>query len=246
MFKLFNKPKFPVKLFTAASITALILFIAMILLLRVFTAGVSAPKQNAIAGKAAQAPQDGIDDPFITKVPALKDMIKGPIITDVDPAIGEAKAPVTIVVYSDYECDFCGKQEKILREAMDKFAGKIKLIRKDYPEEDENSISFRAAEAGRCAHEQNKFWSYHDLLFKNSGNLSEKIFADFAAKLNLNLSEFTDCLAKRETAQLIKNGCKEANALEITGIPFIYVNNQEIMGQITLGELEEMIKNELK
>jgi protein-disulfide isomerase len=47
------------------------------------------------------------------------------------------------------------------------------------------------------------------------------------------------------TKQLINDNIEEANALAITGIPFFYINNQEIMGETTYDELERIVKIEL-
>jgi len=47
------------------------------------------------------------DDPLLTIIPDLEDMITGPIITDVDPAIGSAEAKINIVAYTDFECSYC-------------------------------------------------------------------------------------------------------------------------------------------
>ncbi|MDP2766943.1 MAG: thioredoxin domain-containing protein [Candidatus Methanoperedens sp.] len=183
-------------------------------------------------------------DLLITKVPRLEDMITGPIISDLDPGMGNEEAPVTIVIFSDYQCGFCQKQEQALKELMSRYEGKIRLIRKDYPETDENSISFLAAAAGRCAQEQKKFWEYHDLLFQNSGGLNSKIFFELAKKLNLNINQFNYCLSGNEAEQLIKDNIEEADALNISGVPFIYVNDQEVMGEITFEELRRIVEIE--
>ncbi len=180
-----------------------------------------------------------------TKVPRLKDMLAGPIISGLDPGMGNEKAPVAVVIFSDYQCDFCREQEQILKNLLNQYGDKIRLIWKDYPESDENSISFLAAVAGRCAQEQKKFWEYHDLLFQNSGGLNSKILFELARKLNLNINQFNYCLSGNEAEQLVKDNIEEADALGISGVPFIYVNDREVMGEITLEELGEIIEIEL-
>ena len=112
-------------------------------------------------------------------------------------------------------------------------------------ENDENSISFQAAIAARCAQEQNQFWPFHDLLYKNNNNLTQLKFLNFADQLGLNRAKFVKCLDNNNIRQLIKDNIKEANALNITGIPFIYVNNQEVMGEISLEELEKIVEIKL-
>ncbi|MCG2695502.1 DsbA family protein, partial [Candidatus Parcubacteria bacterium] len=132
-----------------------------------------------------------------------------------------------------------------LKQIIDKYEGKIKLIWKDYPEKDENSISFQAAVSARCAKEQNQFWAYHDLLYENSQNLNQEKFLELASDLNLDINQFNECLAGEDAKNLVRDNMEEANALDISGIPFIFVNDQEVMGEISLEELERMVNIEL-
>ncbi|MDP3042970.1 MAG: thioredoxin domain-containing protein [bacterium] len=243
MFKFNNKNSLSLKLFVAASLAIFILFVFVF-----FITKISPPLARGgadIRGKYYLNENYSEGDLLITKVPRLKDMLAGPIISDLDPGMGNEKAPVTIVIFSDYQCGFCQKQEQILKNLLNQYGDKIRLIWKDYPESDENSISFLAAVAGRCAQEQKKFWEYHDLLFQNSNGLNSKILFELARKLNLNINQFNYCLSGSEAEQLIKDNIEEADALGISGVPFIYVNDREVMGEITFEELRRIVEIEL-
>jgi predicted DsbA family dithiol-disulfide isomerase len=184
-------------------------------------------------------------DPFITKVLNLKDIIDGPLINEADPSLGNAKAPITIVYFADFECEFCQNQEKILKQIMNEYRDKIRLIWKDYPVNDPSAPSYQAAIAARCAGNQNKFWKYHNLLFEESHNLNKQTFIEIAQELELNLREFEKCLTSDKIKNLINDNIIEANALDIKGVPFIFVNKREIMGEIGLEELRKIIELEL-
>jgi len=236
---------FPTKLFIAASLATFILFAFFWFLVRTNFVTNNSDRQAVSGDKYYLNENYEEKDPFITKVPDLKDMLAGPIISQADPALGSDNAPITIVEFSDYECEFCQKQEQALKQIIDKYEGKIKLIWKDYPEKDENSISFQAAVSARCAREQNQFWPYHDLLYENSQNLSQEKFLELASDLNLDINQFNECLAGENAKNLVRDNMEEANALDISGIPFIFVNDQEVMGEISLEELERMVNIEL-
>jgi len=245
MLKISKKPNFPITLFVAASLATFVLFSFLFFLAKVNLTG------NTIAQKPNSKEKYYLNENYsegdllITKVPNLKDMLVGPIISNLDPSLGEEGAAITIVEFSDFECNFCQKHEQIIKQIMEEYPDKIKLIWKDYPENNQNLPSFQAAIAGRCAQEQNQFWAYHDLLYKNSNNLNQETYLSLAKKLNLNLIKFNNCLAGNEAKKLIRNNIEEANALDIKGIPFIYINNQEVMGQISLEELKQIIEIEL-
>ncbi|MFH0923413.1 MAG: thioredoxin domain-containing protein, partial [Candidatus Falkowbacteria bacterium] len=132
---------FPTKLFVAASLATFVLFAFVWFFVKTNLIANNSGKQAGSNDQYYLNENYEDKDPFITKVPDLKDMLAGPIISQLDPALGSDNAPITIVEFSDYECEFCQKQEQALKQIIDKYEGKIKLIWKDYPEKDENSIS---------------------------------------------------------------------------------------------------------
>jgi len=206
------------------------------------------PVKNSIARQQNRYhPNNTFDtsNPFITKVKRLKDLIDGPIINNIDPSIGNAGAPVTIVEFSDFECSFCRKQEKVLSRIMKEYGNKVRLIWKDYPIDIPAAASYQSAIAARCAGEQNEFWGYHNLLFEKNNNLNQKTFLKIAQKLNLDLKQFKKCAAGDEIKKSINNNIIEANALGINGVPFIFVNKQKVTGNISVEELRKIIETEL-
>ena len=183
-------------------------------------------------------------DPYTTKIPNLRDMLAGPIITNLDPSLGDINSPVTMVVFSDFECSYCAEQEKILKKALEKY--NIRLVWKDYPASDTQSRSYQAAMAARCAQAENAFWDYHDLLFEDNSNLDKSNLLKIAQKLHLDMDEFNDCLDNAFTSELVHDDMLEADALGINGIPFLYVNNQEMLGKIDADDLDKLIEIELQ
>ncbi len=186
------------------------------------------------------------NDPYLFRNPDLSDILRGPIISSSDPGFGRVDAPVAIVQFEDFLCDNCVEQEKVLKKMQKKYPNQLRVIWKDYPEADINSISFQASRAGRCAFEQGKFWEYHDFLFANNKNLSQELFLQGAKKLGLNLVEFKECLKERKVDKQILENIEEANALNIIGVPFLYVNDKEFLGLVNETELEKVILREFK
>ncbi|NTW22329.1 DsbA family protein [Candidatus Falkowbacteria bacterium] len=238
------KQKFFTPLFIASSAVAIFIFIFSVMLLRgiIFYNQPAAAEQSTSPDPYAEFQTD----PFITKVPTAKDLITKPIINGSDPILGDMKSPITIIQFSDFTCSYCGSQELQIRKLMDEYPGKIKLIWKDYPEKDTASISHRAAIAGRCAASQGKFWQYHDLVFQGGSKISAESLTSIAKKLTLNMIDFNKCFKDSLTAQSINNNMIEANALGITGIPFLFVNDKEFMGEVTFAELKQTVESLLK
>lgn len=245
MWQFFKKPKLPTTIFVIASLSSFLILMAVFLM-------VTASNTYLVWGNPV-APADrlylksNIDpgDPMVTKAMDLKQVLAGPILSSRDPSLGSESSPVTVVLFSDFSCEFCQQQEIAIRKAYDLYENKIRVVWKDYPELKLESDSFQAALAARCANEQGKFWPYHDLLFKNRNKLSDKTFYSIANQLKLDNGQFDSCFQGLKTKQYIDDNILEANALEISGVPFIYVNDQEMIGAVSFEDLDRMIKREL-
>ncbi len=184
----------------------------------------------------------GNKDPFITRNPNLGDKISSPIIDGSDPSIGPDDAKVDLILFSDFDCDFCRRQYETIKDIIKDNEKKVRLIWKDYPDKDANSRSWQAGMAGRCAYEQDLFWEYYDLL-----SLDPKAsFVDIARKADLNIRKFSNCLKDKKTADDLKDNIAEADSLRIAGVPYLFVNGKELLGEVKRSELEDMIELETK
>ena len=81
---------------------------------------------------------------------------------------------VTLIEFSDYQCPFCERhftqtEGQIKKEYID--SGKVKFYYRDFPLSQIHPGAQKAAEAARCAGDQNKYWEYHDSLFQNQQNI---------------------------------------------------------------------------
>lgn len=246
---MFKKIKFSISLFVIASLASLILLSLFFFFLRIKINSFIIKSENKSDSVYYLNKDYNDGDPLITKIPSLSDILSGPIISELDPSIGNPNSSVAIIYFSDYECDYCHEQEAVLKNILEKYEDKIRIIWKDYPE---SNISFLSSVAARCAFEQGRFIEYHDLLYErdlyNIGdNESEnkKFFVDLAGEVGLKKNIFKECLDDKEIFQQIFNNILEAQALDIGGIPFIYINDQEIMGASSEEEIIKIIDIEL-
>lgn len=245
MFRIFKKEKFPIKTFIFVSIFNFLLLFFVLAVLKTILFPARQSSQNEVANDYYLNTEYKDRDPLITSVPTLKDMITGPIIDGNDPSLGAENGQVVITEFADFECSYCLKQEKIIRELLEEYSGKIKLIWKDFPDVKISSPSFQASIAGRCAGKQGKFWEYHDLLFSH-GNYNKDLFIELANNLGLKIDDFGACLQNEGVIRSINDNILEADALEITGVPFLYINDKEIMGEVDKEELKNIIDKELE
>ncbi|MEA3449930.1 MAG: thioredoxin domain-containing protein [Patescibacteria group bacterium] len=240
-----KKNKFNIKLFVIFSLL-LFIFVVISMFFVLFRPYFVLTKRSEKNFENRYYFEENIDnnDPYINKVPNFADLLAGPIISESDPIRGNKEAEVAIVIFSDFVCSFCASQEKLINKALLEYDKKIMFIWKDYPETNKNSLSYRSALAGRCAQAQNRFWDYHDELYKTE-KLEQDSFIRIAENLGLDKNKFNNCLKSVEADGLIQDNIEEANALDINGIPFMYVNKQEIFGQVNYDDLKRVIEVEI-
>jgi protein-disulfide isomerase len=129
-----------------------------------------------------------------------KKITSSKLIENGSPIMGSHNAPITILEWGDYQCTFCYKFHQntldIINEDFIK-TGKVKIVFKDFPLNGFDSKL--AAEASYCAQDQEKYWKYHDELYKNWGGertgwITRESLAKFAETVNLDVEKFNKCL----------------------------------------------------
>lgn len=238
--KIFKNRKFSTKIFIGLSLGSFVLLFLLLSLLSLRYSQI-----NLATSYRHFVKKEKTGDPFITVNSDQEKLLQGPVINETDPSLGSDKAPITITYFADYECSYCQQQESSLKKLLEKYGDKVRLVWKDFPENNASSKSYLAAVAGRCAEEQDKFWSYQDLIYDNEEDFSEELAISLAEGLGLRKNLFSECLKDVAVYKLVKDNITEAQSLEIKGVPFIFINNQEVMGESEVGDLEKIIETEL-
>jgi protein-disulfide isomerase len=146
------------------------------------------------------------------------------------PSRGMANAAVTIVEFSDFECPFCKQAHPILIQVLEKYRGKVNLVYRDFPLDMIHPQARRAAEAARCAHEQRKFWDYHDVLFTQAPRLAPDDLKRYAREVSLDADKFDACLSSGMHKAGVQRDIDEGTRLGVTGTPAFYINGRPLQG----------------
>ncbi|HMJ12302.1 MAG TPA: thioredoxin domain-containing protein [Polyangiaceae bacterium] len=144
------------------------------------------------------------------------------------PALGPVNAPVQIVEWADFECPFCGKAAPALHGLVDAYPGQVRLVFKHFPLSIHQHAE-KAARAAVAAGKQGKFWEMHARLFAahaEGKELDDATVKRIAQDLRLDLKKFQDDAASEATADVVTRDRKQADALELSGTPWIYINGR--------------------
>ena len=155
------------------------------------------------------------------------------LIKNGSPIMGNIDAPITILEWGDYQCTYCYKFHQntlnIINEEFIK-TGKVKIIFKDFPLNGPDSKL--AAEASYCAQDQQKYWEYHDELYKNwegerTGWITREALTKFAQSTELNIEEFNKCLDVHKYQNKVDSIHNFGKEIGIDATPTFLVFNDE-------------------
>jgi protein-disulfide isomerase len=146
-------------------------------------------------------------------------------IDSTDHVWGDLKAPVQMIVYSDFECPFCAKFAQTVKVIEENFKDKVAITFRHYPSAGHLEAE-TAAEVSECAAEQGKFWEMHDKLFADNvaGRMGLEQFKQDATDLGLNQNQFNQCLDNGQYAAKVSTQKAEGKKAGVTGTPTSFIN----------------------
>jgi protein-disulfide isomerase len=160
------------------------------------------------------------------------------------PFKGPRDAPVTIVVFDDYQCTYCKGFEPFLQQVLEKYPKEAKLVIKQWPLPI-HDFARKAATAALAASKQGKFWEIHSKLFANQEKLSDAKVEEIARELGLDMKQFDEDLKNPAIALLIDEDIKSADQVNAPGTPAVYVNGK-LLNQRSIQGFQQAIDAELK
>ncbi len=162
-----------------------------------------------------------------------------------DPSLGSAKAPVTIVEFSDFQCPFCSRAEATIEDVVARYGDRVRLVYRDFPL-DMHSNADRAAQAAECARSQGKYWEMNRAMFADASKLSAADLVETAKRIGLDPARFQGCLDSGASRDAVQKDLAEGRALGITGTPTFFINGIMIVGARELQVFTDVIDDELE
>lgn len=167
--------------------------------------------------------------------------------------MGEANAPVQIVIFADPQCPYCRQHaletEPAIIEQYVK-TGKAALTYRHFTFL--GAESQRIAQAMVCAGQQSReaFWAFHQYAFahqfpENSGQATEDTLLSWAQAVKLNSNSFKSCLNSDAAKSQIEADNTLGQKLHITGTPTLFINGRPLPGALSFEMVKGVIEEEL-
>lgn len=173
------------------------------------------------------------------------------IMQNGSPLLGDTNAEITIVEFGDYQCTYChlfheNTKDALLQQYVN--TGKANFVFRDFPLNGQDSVL--AAEAAYCSGDQDKYWQYHDELYKNwagekTGWVNQKSLDKFATTVGLDLDKFDKCISDKKYEQKVTDNYNFGQNIGIDGTPSFIIfsgkNITKIVGAQPISVFEQVL-----
>ena len=241
----------------ATVITLVVIAVILGVLAAALLHNVASRRHGAAATSQASASDSATAAPEPVPAPPVVDQQTLELIhseTHRDPADGQAKgkvdAPVVMVIYSDFACPYCTQFAQKVEPELDKLVkqGTLRVEWRDLAQISETSPL--AAQAGRAAAKQGKFWEFHDAVYaaadpKGHPAYTEDSLVDFAKKAGVaDLSKFRADMTAAETVKAVSESTNHVHSIGIQGTPFMIVGETYINGYKDADYMTAVVKSQ--
>ncbi|MEZ5402350.1 MAG: thioredoxin domain-containing protein [Bryobacteraceae bacterium] len=160
------------------------------------------------------------------------------------PGKGPAKARVTLVEFSDFQCPYCAIAVGHLNTILAAFPNDVRLVYKQFPL-DSHSNAKLAAAASLAAHRQGKFWPLHDRMYANFRAINRDRILAWAREIGLDEKRFVADMDNPATAAAVNNEIGQGWKAGVEGTPTVFVNGKKYQGSLEPAAFRKIIENEL-
>ena len=164
------------------------------------------------------------------------------VSTDDDAVLGDKNAPLTMIIFVDYECPFCKRfVDETLPQIKSEYVdtGKVKIVMRDLPLAFHQN-AHKESQAAECAREQGgdtAYFKYHDEIFKrttsNGTGLALDQLSVIANDLGLNGSALQGCLDSEKYKAEVDKDLADASLYGASGTPSFFIGKSDSSGKFT-------------
>lgn len=160
------------------------------------------------------------------------------------PTKGPPEAPVTLMLFTDFECTYCARLAPVLEQVHQQYPKDVRIVFKNFPLRS-HRFAVPAALAALAAEDQGQFWPFHDRLFQNYNQLNAQKVEEIRQELNLDAERFKAKMQDPALQGLVRRDLEEGNAAGVGGTPTVYINGKKMRGRMSLEGFRKAIDAEL-
>jgi len=161
------------------------------------------------------------------------------------PSAGPDSALVTIVEFNDMTCSECSHTDHALRQAVDLYPGRVRVVWKNLLKDPTSEQAKRAAEFGMAAAKAGGFWEIRDMIAASEGKADMGKLAEYATEIGLDGARLKDEVERGAYSRRVLIDTDTAARMGITKTPTVFVNGKRLLGEVTLEKAKAAVESQL-
>ena len=154
------------------------------------------------------------------------------------PRLGNAAAPVEVVVFSDFQCPFCARAAASIHKVYEARPEAVSFVFKQMPLTSIHPYAAAAALVSVYAQSKDKFWEVHDKLFAEQADLGPEKITEILESMGADPDDLFDPIKGQAYGTVVIEDVEDAKKAGVEGTPSFYVNGVAIESG---GNYERMI-----
>jgi protein-disulfide isomerase len=163
-----------------------------------------------------------------------------------------ANAVVNLVVFSDFQCPYCQKEEMDLRKNLPMaFGDKVRVSFADFPLTQIHPWAMKGSIAGRCMYRNSPaaFWDYHDWVYQNQNDIKLENFdarlQEYANKKGLDALQLGRCMDDKSASAEVEKNVELGHQLAVSATPTLFINGRKLDGGVEWNVLQQLLQIEV-
>ena len=158
-------------------------------------------------------------------------------VTEHDHALGPKEAPVTLVLYADFQCPHCALFHPRMLEIAHELRDSLRLVFRHFPLSSVHPQAQRAAEAAEAAASQGRFWEMASQLFAHQDQLDDDSLIRYAKKASVDARRFRKDLGSGVHAPRVRSDYLAGLRSGVQGTPTLFINGERYEGMLEMDSL---------
>ncbi len=145
------------------------------------------------------------------------------------PGYGSSHAKLTVMIFSDFVCPECwGVMKQVHKLEANYGIKEVRVVFRHFPLR-QHPRAWVAAEAAQAAHQQGKFWVFHDKLFSHPDKLEKVHLLSYAKSIGLDMTQFKKALDDGTYQSVVRRDVATGRRFRLPGIPFVFLNGLPVL-----------------
>lgn len=160
--------------------------------------------------------------------------------------VGKKDAPVTVMMYGDYEDEASAKANEAVKKLVENYPDEVRFIFRHFPQTQIHQRAMKAAEASLAAAQEGKFWDMHNRLFERRRHLGTVSLKEYAREVGVTNKKFLDELVNSRYSWNVREDQLEAWGKGLRSVPAMFINGDEFTERVTYENLRKSVEEHLK